>query len=91
MAFNNCRSLRLIILSHDIAFGNVDQGIIWETGSQHIAENAGVEYEINDYGYDGTDRSTRRVNELLSRYMDEVPFHRLFYDPSITTYQRTPR
>ena len=74
----------MIILSHDIAFGNVDQGIIWETGSQHIEENAG-EYEINDYGYDVTDRSIRRVNEWLSRYMDEVPLHRLCYDPSITT------
>uniref|UniRef100_A0A7S3QFS8 Leucine-rich repeat domain-containing protein n=1 Tax=Chaetoceros debilis TaxID=122233 RepID=A0A7S3QFS8_9STRA len=85
-AFINCRSMRLLILPHDIDLSNVGRDIICATGSSRIAEDAGVAYEWN--GNRITEESTsRRVNEWLFRHMDEAPFHKVCCNSSITTKQ----
>lgn len=84
-AFKLCRSLRLLILPSLRNGGNVGKAIIYGAGIYQISETARVRYVKDDHNV--TDYSSRRVNEWLHHHMDETPFHKLCYDPSITTKQ----
>jgi hypothetical protein len=87
-AFISCRSLRLLVLPHGINLsnGNVGNAIIWNTGIEHIAQTAaGVTYERRNNN--ATDESNHTMNEWLVHHMDEFPFHKLCYSPSVTTKQ----
>eukprot|EP01083_Nonionella_stella_P237860 834053_1 len=72
-AFVVCRSLKLLVLPQDIDLNNVGYAIIGSTGILQIAENAGI--------------SKNQPNTWLIHHMDEAPFHKLCYNPSVTTKQ----
>ena len=79
-AFSHCRSLRLLILPNDIDLSKSNEAIIFDTSIFQIAEAAGVEYE---WGYT-SDVTALQVNKWLMNHMDEAPFHKLCYNPSVT-------
>eukprot|EP00554_Chaetoceros_debilis_P015877 CAMPEP_0194125022 /NCGR_PEP_ID=MMETSP0150-20130528/59246_1 /TAXON_ID=122233 /ORGANISM="Chaetoceros debilis, Strain MM31A-1" /LENGTH=459 /DNA_ID=CAMNT_0038818811 /DNA_START=104 /DNA_END=1483 /DNA_ORIENTATION=+ len=85
-AFGYCRSLRLMILPHDIDFGNIGYEIFGDTAIYQIAVNTGVKYEYVDI-FTCTPESILRVNEWMYHHMDEFPLHKLCYSSSVTVKQ----
>ena len=88
----NCRSMRLLIMPHEIDLNNqVGKDIIGKTHIQQIAEIeiTDVEYCWDDeyFGDVLTDESNLQVNEWLFHHMDEAPFHKICYNSSISTKQ----
>jgi len=71
------------MLPNTIDLGNIGRGVIYEAAISQIAETAGANYELDEGSI--TTESSRRVNEWLVHHMDGAPFHKLCYDPSITT------
>ena len=86
-ALTSCRELRLLILPDLIDRSNMGNWIVGHIDSAllQIAENVGVVYEYQA-GY-FTRESISRVDEWLLHHMDHAPFHKVCYNPSVTTNQ----
>eukprot|EP01083_Nonionella_stella_P208374 756241_1 len=81
-AFFRCESLRLLILPDGIDLSKVGKNIISSTALERIASDNGVEYKWGDGRV--TDHSNFLVNKWLIHHKDNMPFHKLCYDSSVT-------